>query len=105
MGHEHGKPGTTVLNLSCICGRRRSSTGYDPEDPRAVANPYLSAQGHNVLDVKFCRSLQLCLSKHAVQHVLESCVKQDALNIYAVDYACMFAQTLRSLLSCVGFVD
>ena len=29
--------------------------GYDPTDPRAISSPYLSAQGHNVLDVKFCR--------------------------------------------------
>jgi hypothetical protein len=35
--------------------------GYDPTDPRAISSPYLSAQGHNVLDVKFCKLLYSCL--------------------------------------------
>lgn len=43
-------------NTVCECYRRRSRAGYDPADPRAVATPYLSAQGHNLLDVKFCES-------------------------------------------------
>lgn len=36
---------------------RRSTAGYDPSDPRAVVNPYTSANGHNILDVKFCKFL------------------------------------------------
>ena len=34
--------------------------GYDPTDPRAISSPYLSAQGHNMLDVKFCKLPYSC---------------------------------------------
>jgi len=49
--------------------------GYDPTDPRAISSPYLSAQGHNVLDVKFCKLLYSCLPDKTLLYISSMCIK------------------------------
>ncbi len=50
--------------------------GYDPTDPRAISSPYLSAQGHNVLDVKFCKLLYSCLLDETLLYISSMCIQQ-----------------------------
>ena len=50
--------------------------GYDPTDPRAISSPYLSAQGHNVLDVKFCELLYSCLLDETLLYISSMCIKE-----------------------------
>ena len=60
-------------NALFVC-RRRSVAGYDPTDPRAITSPYLSSQGHNVLDVKFCK-----LSLQELLNVASACISENAI--------------------------
>lgn len=57
-------PSAKVMWVLVVTFRRRSVAGYDPTDPRAISSPYLSAQGHNVLDVKFCKLPYSCFFLH-----------------------------------------
>ncbi|KAL0042633.1 hypothetical protein WJX79_005902 [Trebouxia sp. C0005] len=58
---------------------RRSVAGYDPTDPRAISSPYLSAQGHNVLDVKFYGPMKLFGDDASYSSIAEEIEKQAGI--------------------------
>ncbi|KAL3144416.1 hypothetical protein ABBQ32_004164 [Trebouxia sp. C0010 RCD-2024] len=58
---------------------RRSRAGYDPADPRAVDSPYLSAQGHNLLDIKFYGPLKLFGEQASYQKIAEEIESLDGV--------------------------
>ncbi|KAL0049748.1 hypothetical protein WJX82_009107 [Trebouxia sp. C0006] len=76
---------------------RRSVAGYDPTDPRAISSPYLSAQGHNVLDVKFYGPMKLFGEDASYSSIAEEIEKQagvitHGLFVSVADSAAMFTQ-------------
>lgn len=76
---------------------RRSVAGYDPTDPRAITSPYLSSQGHNVLDVKFYGGMKLFGEDASYSTIAEEVEKVDGvithgLFVNVADSAAMFTE-------------